>query len=145
MTYARSVDFPPAEGDQDDENGLNLTSTSYVSPQPRCETRFRAPSSGKVLVTVGGGVRDNSNANRVYLAAEVIESFGDGDTVFSAGDLESAFSGTPEGSNYMYGSRTLLVSGLDPGWTYIARVLHRVDGGSTADYQVREIIVEAVS
>lgn len=159
MSFSGTIygsDWPPAVSAYDDTQLLNLTSSPYVSGNPEVGVYFTMPPSGRVLITVHGGARDNTNDNRVFLSAEVHENGVNGLVIWAPTVPMGGF-GTP-GSNadYMYGSRSFMftvdastvddpvVSGARQ---YYVRVMYSVEvvTGTTADIANRGIIVEPVS
>lgn len=144
-----ATDFPRTVMAQNDTVQTDLSSTTYVTGSPEVGVRFIAPTSGRVIVTVGGGARDNTNNNRVFLSPEILED--DLVTQVLAPSVTSYGYGIP-GSNadYVFGSRASLITGLTPGRLYYARVMMAAEtdpGGTSfsADVAVREIMVEPVS
>lgn len=136
-----SADFPPAVWASDTTSNNNQSSTTYIPGTPTVATTFTAPTSGAVLLTVGGAGSDNGGTNAVNIAPEVRVGSVAGAVVLAA-DVTTRGIGTPgEVANPIYRSRTTLLTGLTPGATYYARAMHRVSGGSTADIPVREIMV----
>lgn len=140
----RTDDRPAAAFEQDTTTITNITSTSYIAGSPVVDVTFTAPTSGRVSVTVGGGVRDNSagSGNRVWLAPEVRVDDVSGAVVLAA-DAEAR--GISSGvfsllsNEFHYYSRRRLLTGLTAGGTYYARVMYRVTGGTTCDVSAREI------
>ena len=54
------VDFPPSQFDQDWTAISNITSTSYIVGPTEVAVTVTAPTSGRVLVSVAGGIRNNA-------------------------------------------------------------------------------------
>lgn len=140
-----AADFPQARWASETTSNNNQTSTSYIPGTPSCETTFVAPTSGSVLLSVGGGGSDNSGTNRVHIAPEVRVGSAAGAVVLAANVSTRGVGFPGEASAAAYRSRTTLLTGLTPGVTYYARTMHRVSGGSTADIPVREIVVAPTS
>jgi hypothetical protein len=142
---------PEAVHDQSTNSLLNLSNVDpnyQAGPnidQPEVGVTFRAPKSGKALLIIGGGARDNTGTNRVFLTVELFKATrGSGIPVINAESatfLEYGWAASGDASQYMYSSRVSLLEGLEPGATYYARVMHSVEGGATADINVREITV----
>ena len=113
------VDFPPSQYDQDWTTQANITTTSYVAGNPEVGVSITAPTSGKVMVAIGAGVRNNANPatdERVVVTYEVLE--------------------------YTYQGNFSLETGLTPGRQYFFRVKHRsIDGEGVADIASRNITV----
>lgn len=134
-------DFPVAVTATDSTAISNITSTSFVAGSPVVSTTFIAPTSGAVLLSVGLSARDNGGTNRVHLAPEVRAGSSGGSVVLSA-DVTTRGVGVPgEAANFIYRSRTTLLTGLTPGATYYVQTMHKVSGGTTADLQVRDVTV----
>lgn len=141
----KAEDFPATVWAADDTSNLNITSTSYVSGTPVVSVTFIAPTSGRVLLTVGAGMRDSSGINRVHVAPLVRLTNAGGAQVL-APDVTTRGVGCPaEAVNYAYYSRTTLLEGLTPGQQYYAHVVHKVSGGNSGDISAREIMVEPTS
>lgn len=145
-TTVRAVDFPRSMQVLDRTSQLNITDTSYVTGTPEVAVRFQAPTSGRVAITVGAGVRNNSaTQDRVWVAFIVYE--GDpnsGSTVFTEevkyGVSNHAISDASD--DYSYHTKTSMLQGLTPGTWYYARVKHKTTvGNGSADIASRQITV----
>ena len=136
------VDWPPTVFDADTTTQLNVADTGYVTGTPTLAVTFRAPTSGRVLLTVGGGIRDNGGSNRGFISPQVFADRIDGEEVVAPSVEEHGLGSPDTASGYWYGSRATMLEGLDAGRVYIARVMHHVTGGSTVDIGRREIMVE---
>lgn len=136
------LDFPPSGYDQEWTSQLNLTATDYVSGTPEVGVQVTAPTSGRILVCVGAGTRNNgANTDRVIVTYRVLEDSSNGAVVTS----ESAYRGvTSTGiatSEYRYVGNYALEEGLSPGRSYYFQVRHRTTAGSgTADISSRSIL-----
>ncbi|ADG88891.1 hypothetical protein [Thermobispora bispora] len=140
-------DFPAAVQSFNNTTLNPVSNTSYAAGSPVVAVTFVAPTSGRVLVTVGLGARSTDGGNRVHISPEVyLGTSSSGSLVLSA-DVTTRGAGTPaETKDYMYLSRTTLLSGLTPGSTYYARTVHKVSGGGATNYIVaRSIVVEPTS
>ena len=137
------VDWPPTQFDADTTTQLNVADVTYVAGNPALTVAFRAPTSGRVLVTVGGGIRDNSGAgHRGLISPQVFaDHIGGAEAIAPTAGLHALVSPTTA-TDYWYASRASMLEGLDPGRVYIARVMHRVTGGASVDIGRREIMVE---
>lgn len=139
------MDFPPSAYDQDWTSQLNVTSTAYISGTPSVAVNITAPSSGRVLVCVGAGIRNNSdpaNGDTVIVTYRILEDHSLG-PVFTA---ESAYRGTTTvGTSieeYRYSGNYALEDDLTPGRNYYIQVRHRSTGGvGTVDIASRNILV----
>ncbi len=136
-----SDDFPPAVWASDATLNQNISSTTFIAGTPSVETTFVAPTSGKVLLSVGVAGSDNGGTNRIHVAPEVRVGSVAGSVVLAA-DVTTRGVGIPgEASANIHRSRTTLLTGLTAGTTYYVRTMHKVSGGSTADISVREVVV----
>lgn len=134
-------DFPQTKGASDSTTQSGISSTTYVAGSPTVETTFVAPTSGRVLLSVGAGMRDDTSTNRVHVAPQIRQDTSGGTIVFSADVSLRGVGSSGASAGYEYHSRTTLLTGLEPGRTYHAQVLHKVSGGTTADIAVREIVL----
>ncbi len=139
-----ATDFPPAVYAFDDTRQADINSTDYVSGSPLVSLYFVAPTSGRVLLTIGGGLQDSSTANRVHLAPVIREDGPSGESVLSASVVARGIGSPEQSTSFMYLSRTTLVTGLEPGRTYYAHTAHKVSGGSSGDIQSRDLTVVPV-
>lgn len=141
------LDWPPAVSASSQTEQLNQTSTSYVTGSPEVGVYFTAPISGRVLITVGGGARDNTNDNRVFTSVEVLAGDANGEQFLAPSVPTGGWGTMGTNANYMFASRTFLLSGLTPQVRYYARVMTSVETttSTSADTAVRDIIVEPVS
>lgn len=138
------ADFPPGQYDQDWTTQLNVTSTSYITGNPEVAVSITAPTSGKVMVVVGAGVRNNAATDeRIIVTYEVLEEGSQG-PVFTS---ESAYRGITScgiqaSQEYTYQGNFSLETGLTPGRQYFFRVKHRsINGAGTGDIASRDITV----
>lgn len=134
----RSQDFPPAEWASEATAQIDITSTSFVAGSPSCEMTFVAPTSGEVLIFVGGGVRDSAG-NRVHIAPEVRVGTVAGAVQLAADVTTRGIGSSTTSTNYEYYSRITLLTGLTAGTTYYARTMQKVSGGTTGDIAIRDI------
>lgn len=142
QVYGR--DMPPSQYDQDWTTQANISSTSYITGTPEVGVNFTAPTSGRVLVAVGGGIRNNAAAaERGIITYILYENSSDGDVVTSA----SAYSGvTSQGfaasQEFHYVGGFNMEENLVPGRNYYAQVVHRcLLGNGTLDIASRDIAV----
>jgi hypothetical protein len=136
-------DFPPSGYDQDWTLQLNIASTSYASGTPEVAVNVTAPSSGRVLVCIGAGIRNNgANTDTVIVTYRVLEDHSLG-PVFTA---ESAYRGVTSlgagDEEFSYQGNYALEEDLIPGRNYYFQVRHRATvGSSTCDIASRNILV----
>lgn len=143
----QSVDTPRTVMAQDDTVQTDLTSSGYVVGTPEVGVFFIAPSTGRVLVTVGGGARDNTNNNRVFLSPQIFQEDANGLEVLAPSVTFYGYGTAGSNADYVFGSRVVMIESLSPGRKYYARVVMAAEQGtgSTADVAVREIMVEPTS
>ena len=141
MTNARGLDYTPAKWDQDTTLKSNRSETTFTEISPKVFRSFTAPTSGDVLLTVGGGLRGDGT-NYGWIAVQVHEAGDDEDIVLAANNRATSIRCSADTTGHYYNSRTILLSGLTAAKVYTARILIQVDGGSTVDFQARDVIVE---
>lgn len=127
-------------------SALTFTNTSGTSGSPVVGVSFVAPSSGAVMISVGGNIWISSNTFRSILGWELkTGSTIDTGTVVKGPDYRYAIiagrSVTTGGPNDNAATRRRMWSGLTPGSEYNVVTKHWVSGG-TGDLDQREIIVE---
>jgi len=134
-------DFPDAVWAQDATQINNPNNRSFTAGSPQVAVTFTAPTSGRVLLIVGGGV-GNAAGNRIYLAPEVRETDASGAVVLTPSVTNRSFGSDHMAVGFHYGSRESVLEGLTPGKRYFARVMYAVpsDGaGDNADIACRDI------
>ncbi len=129
----RTLDNTPPEGDADATTESDLTNTDFQAKSPEVSVTFTAPTSGNGFIIVGGGLRDNTNNNRVMMAPEVRLNDVSGGVVYSPRIASNSWTSSSTAGNYQYGCRLLPMTGLIPYQQYFARVMIAVSGGSTGD------------
>lgn len=137
-----AADWPPSVTWEDVTTLSNLSNLGYQTLSPALQGTFVAPTSGRVLITVGGTAFDNGGPlNRVYMVPQVFKgTSAAGVEVLppNVGVRGSAhYGGRPVGH-----SRITLLEGLEPGETYFARHLSTVTGGTTCRINSRQLIIE---
>lgn len=145
-TRVRAVDFPPTQTAYSQITQANISATSYTLGSPEMAVRFMAPTSGRVLVTVSAGLRNNSaTVDRVFVSFRVLEGDPDDADLIQTDEVKngrSNYAVADAANDYEYGGHTTVVSGLTPGAYYYAQLRHRVTvGGGTADIAFRGISV----
>lgn len=141
QAYGR--DFPPTGFDLDWTSQLNISSTSYASGTPSVGVNVTAPTSGRVLVALTCGTRNNSaNTDRAIVTYRVLEDSSEGAVVTA----ESAYRGVTSpgigSEEYRYVGNFALEEDLTPGRSYYFQVRHRsVSGSGTVDVSARSIAV----
>ncbi len=138
-----ALDFPDAVWSQSTTAIANPTSTSYIAGSPTVNVTFIAPTSGRVLIAVGGGAGNATSSDRILFVPEVRETDVSGDVVLST-DVEQWGWSSQLSAGYVYGSRVVMLDGLVPGDQYFARHMYAVavdPGSQTQDINCREILV----
>lgn len=158
--YGFGLDFPPAVSAFDATYISNVSSSTYSAGTPEVGVYFTCPLSSRLMVTVHGGARDNTNDNRLFMSVQIFKTDANGEEIMAPSVPINGW-GTP-GTNagMMYASRTFFVDGLtftggagaalegnlQFGQTYYARVMYsaEVTTSSSVDIANRGIIVEPV-
>lgn len=141
------VDTPPSAWAQDDTVQLNQVNTTYSAGTPEVGTTFVAPTSGRVRITVGGGIRDNTGTDRIFMSPQVFKGpNSSGTEILVPSTALHGYSNTGNSTEYGYASRVCMLDSLTPGETYYARVMHLCNtGAGTADMSTREILIVPLS
>lgn len=139
--------FPEAVYVRSTTTVADISSTSFTSGAPFfpiVDTTFVASTTGRIMLSVGAGMRDNGGTNRIFVSPEVYEGVDETGTLVldSAGQgREHALISIDSAGDYVHMSRMTFLDGLTPGATHYARLVHRVTGGSSADITVRDLVV----
>lgn len=120
-------------------------STTPTAGSPEVGVVVTAPTSGKVLVTVGGSAGDDTGANTVAIFDYEVRlgTNSSGTLVLGTGSLIRRLNlavGDIAGQT-QEGARTSLVAGLTPGSSYFVRVMHYSYTGNP-DVFARQLIVQ---
>jgi hypothetical protein len=141
----RAIDYPPAKWSQDATAINNPTSASYITGSPEVSVTFIAPTSGRVLLVVGGGLGNAAAGDRIFLSPEVRLTNSSGALVLSPSVTNRGFGSDSCSAGFHYGSRESVLEGLTPGTLYYAVVKYAVAtsdaGASTQDIACRDITV----
>lgn len=140
----KAADFPASAWAQDTTEILNISSTTFIAGTPEVGTTFVAPTSGKVLMFVGGSARGQTGDDRILMAANVfLGSNSSGTQVLSSSVGFTGCGFSLASTSYYYQNRSFHLTGLTPGSTYYARVTYSVVNTGTAnnvcDIACREI------
>lgn len=151
----RALDVPPPVGAAAGNEQFNITDRqpNFGPGDPEVGVTFTAPTSGAVLLIVGGGIRDDdpNNGDRGHLAPEVFLGVDDtGPVVVTPVVSHNSFTSSGDPSAlYQYGSRMKPLTGLIPGETYFARVTQSVNSGAaeppTVDLHVRQVFAVPIA
>lgn len=138
------IDFPPSGYDYDWTPITNVTSTLYIAGDVEVAVSVTAPSSGRVLVCMGCGIRNNAaTAERAIVTYRIFEDSPDG-ALFSEplDDRGVKSCGIAQSQEYQYHGNMDLVSGLTPGKSYYFQIVHlSLLGDGTVDIASRNILV----
>lgn len=140
----KALDYPPAVWSQDTTTISNPTNTAYAAGTPSVSLTFTAPTSGRVLIIIGGGCGNSATADRIFMSPEVRLTSVAGAVVLSPSVTNRGWTSDMCSSGHAYGSRESVLEGLTPGQVYFARVMHAVAtdaGAQTADIAARDITV----
>lgn len=144
-TIVAALDTPPTVYAQDTTAITNISSTSYIPGTPEVGVTFIAPTTGRVMLSVGASMRnDAANSDRVAVTAEIRENDASGAVFLAATVFRGvATDGIPTAGDYCTVGHTTLVTGLTPGGQYFARSMHIKFGsvGTTGDIAMRDILV----
>lgn len=133
----RALDYPPSQVTFENTEQTNVSSTTYVAPATACAVTFIAPTSGRVKIVVGAGMRDDTNDNRIFVAPEVRETDVSGQIVASPSVVAHGVGSFNLASGYMYWSRCTILDGLTPGRQYFARIMIRAETATSASADLR--------
>lgn len=142
----RAAEFPPTVWSADNTDFNNVTQTTFQNGTPEVSVTFIAPPSGRVLVINGGGARNNTGADQIFMDSEIRVTNSAGAVVRAASVTgEGTWSCADETLGVEYKSRAYVQEGLTPGQQYFARLQYRAStGGTSADVGARSIIVQPI-
>jgi hypothetical protein len=136
-------DTPPTVSETDTTANNNISNTSVAAGTPEVGVAFIAPTTGRIVVHIGGGLRDNGGTNRVFLSLEIYTgSDATGTQIVTASVASNGISSCGVSAGFQYVGRTIFEEGLTAGATYYARTVQYVDAGTTADIASRSITVQ---
>lgn len=138
------LDFPPSQYDQDWTLISNITETAYISGDPEVAVTATAPSSGRLFVCIGCGIRNNAaTAESGFVTYQVFEDTVNGALYQAANDDYGVRScGIAQSQEFQYHGNFSLVTGLTPGRSYYFQVVHKSAlGNGTADIASRDLLV----
>lgn len=123
----------------------NLTNTAYAVGSPEVGTYFVAPNSGRVRMIIGGGSRDGptGGTDRVFISPQVFLGSALG-SEFLAPTIDRGVGSDESSTEFQYGSRVTMLSGLTPGKIYYARTVYAIAGplaDASADVASRDITI----
>lgn len=138
------LDFPPSQYDQDWTLISNITTTTYIAGEPEVAVTVTAPTSGKLFVCIGCGIRNNAaTAESGYVTYQVFEDSVNGALYQAANDDYGVRScGIAASQEFQYHGNMSLVTGLTPGRSYYFQAVHKSAlGAGTADIASRDLLV----
>ncbi len=137
--------WPAAVYEQETTAHTSISSTSATAGSPALDFTFTSPSTGRVLLIIGGGFRCPTT-NRLWLSPEVYEGASSAGTLIidDTDLLTHGVGGAEDLDQYTHWTRRSLLSGLTPDTGHYARVMHFVSGGSDCDLRIRELAVVPV-
>lgn len=137
--------WPESVEDADSTVISNITSTTFIPGSPECGTTFTAARSGRAAVCVSGGMTEAAAGSQLYVSFQVyLGTSSSGTLVRSAREpfgVSTTGDTTAGGSSEMCWGNMTMLQGLTPGETYYARIVYRVESGSTNDLRERRITV----
>lgn len=138
------VDYPPSQYDQDWTPISNITTTVYEVGVPEVAVSVTAPTSGRLFVCMGCGIRNNAaTAESAYVSYQIFEDSPDG-VLFSASNDDRGVrsSGIASSQEFQYHGNNALIEGLSPGRSYYFQMTHKSAlGNGTADIASRNLLV----
>lgn len=143
-TNVYGLDFPPSQYDQDWTPISNIAETVYTVGTPEVAVSVTAPTSGKLFVAIGCGIRNNAaTAESGYVSFQIFEDSPDGALYQAANDDYGVRScGIAASQEFQYHGNTSLITGLEAGRSYYFQVVHKsAIGAATADIASRNILV----
>lgn len=141
-----ALDYPDTVWAQDTTTISNPTNTTYSAGSPTVNVTFIAPTSGRVLVAIGGSAGNATSSDRIIFAPELRETNVSG-TIIVSTDVEQWGWGSQVSAGYVQGSRVSMFDNLTPGDPYFVRHMYAVatdPGSQTQDINCREILVCSV-
>lgn len=119
---------------QDETFVGSINSTAYVTGTPEVGVTFQASTSGKARVTVGSGFRDEgASVDRVFLALQLFFDNSSGTEVIAPSVTTFGHGSCDVNTEFQYGCRVGLLTGLTPGQVYYARLQHLATPGTDPD------------
>lgn len=147
VTGTLQIDGQPAAVTSIQTASFSATSTTYTTastagPYADCAVVFVAPPSGRVKVHTAARMVNTGATVGTLVSPEVR----DGATIGAGTVIEGAGDGTGVshyGTTFARSGADHLMTGLTPGTSYNARLLHRSTSGTeTASIALRELIIE---
>jgi hypothetical protein len=124
---------------------VSTTSTTYVALAGDPGIAFTAPTSGRVMISIGGALTGSAADTFSMMGFQVRTGnvIGSGTIVYAANNNDVV---SNEGGSDMSASKVTLVSGLTAAASYNVQVLYKVlSGTGTAFFARRDVIVQSVN
>lgn len=138
------ADYPPSQYDQDWTPINDITATTYTVGLPEVAVSVTAPTSGRVLVCMGCGIRNNAaTAESAYVTYQIFEDSPSGALFSASNDDRGVRScGIAQSQEFQYHGNDDLITGLSPGRSYYFQMTHKSAlGNGTVDIASRNILV----
>lgn len=143
-----AADWPQTKSSYEATQHLNLSTTSFSKGTVNVEITFTAPTSGRVLIYIGGNARNNSyngttNTDYIIMSAELRETNSSG-TIIQATATQGMYTCRWAGpmTAFCVRQRVSMKDGLTPGGTYwLSHQFRTANGSSSADIDRRYLIV----
>jgi hypothetical protein len=143
-TTILALDTPPTQTARDATTVTGLTNTDYETDPGVADTvsvTFLAPTTGRVHLTVWGGLRVSSGSTRAQ-AGYIVRETDETGTIVSETGTSNPLIGTNTGStSYVYGEGSTIIPSLTPGAVYWAAVSTRVSVAGAYDFSDRRITI----
>lgn len=118
-----------------------ITNTSWTAGSPVVDTTFLVPPTGRVEVTVGGGIVSEST-HRIFLSYEIYEGTSSSGTLVHAANRIYGI-GIGDTDTFAYASRTRTIFALTPRTTHYIRLMHEVNNSAaSASIVYRDVSVK---
>lgn len=137
-------DTPPSQYDQDWSPILNITTTTYITGSPEVGVNFTAPTSGRVLICVGGSIRnDAATLEQGAITYQLFEDSSSGALLFAGNSLNGVqLQGVAVSGDYKVMGGVSMEEALTPGRSYYAQLVYKCFlGNGTVDIASRDISV----
>jgi hypothetical protein len=124
---------------------VSTSSTTYVALSGDPGLAFTAPTSGRVIISIGGALTGSAADTFAMMGFQVRTGavVGSGTIVYAVNNNDVV---SNEGGDDMSASKVTLVSGLTAGGSYNVQVLYKMLSGSgTAFFARRDVIVLSVA
>lgn len=144
-TTIKGTDTPPTVSDFQspsfDATATTYTTASTAGTYADCAVVFTAPTTGRVIIHIASRMTNTQAGNACVISAQIrTGSTVGGGTIFE--DADDGRAARQSGTPFNRVGITHLLTGLTPGASYNARLLHKNSAsGNTASFAQRELIV----